>query len=83
MATDHGPAIKDDAHYETLRKEGHSKEKAARIANAKAAGTIAHRSTPLENRTRADLYAEARDIGIPGRSGLRKAELIRAIRDHG
>ena len=33
MAEDHGPAIKDDEQYEALRREGASKEKAARIAN--------------------------------------------------
>lgn len=36
MATDHGPSIKDDEQYEALRKDGASKEKAARIANASA-----------------------------------------------
>jgi hypothetical protein len=33
---DHGPSIKDDRLYGKLREEGESKEKAARIANAKA-----------------------------------------------
>ena len=37
---DHGPQIKDDALYEKLRDAGNSKEKAARIANAKAASTL-------------------------------------------
>ena len=36
MAKDHGPQIKDDEQYEALRREGMSKEKAARIANASA-----------------------------------------------
>ena len=39
MAKDHGPSVKDDKLYEDLREEGASKEKAARIANAKAGGT--------------------------------------------
>jgi hypothetical protein len=34
MAKDHGSQIKDDEQYEALRREGASKEKAARIANA-------------------------------------------------
>jgi hypothetical protein len=34
-----GPSVKDDKTYEALRDEGASKEKAARIANAKAGGT--------------------------------------------
>ena len=37
MAKDHGPQIKDDKLYEDLLKQGNSKEKAARIANAGAA----------------------------------------------
>ncbi len=36
MTKDHGPSIKDDATYEALRKDGASKGKAARIANARA-----------------------------------------------
>jgi len=36
MAKDHGSSIKDDETYEELRKQGESKEKAARIANAQA-----------------------------------------------
>lgn len=38
MAKDHGPSVKNDELYERLREKGDSKEKAARIANAKAAG---------------------------------------------
>jgi hypothetical protein len=36
MAKDHGPSVKDDEQYEALRRQGESKEKAARIANAGA-----------------------------------------------
>lgn len=82
MAKDHGAQIKDDKLYEDLRKQGNSKEKAARIANAKAAGTLKHDSTPMENRTVADLRKEAAKIGIPGRSTMKKAELMTAIRRH-
>ena len=83
MAREHGPQIKDDTLYEELRKQGNSKEKAARIANAKAAGTLDHRSTELEDRTKADLMTEAREIGIEGRSRMNKAALVEAIRGHG
>ncbi|MFN3776612.1 MULTISPECIES: DUF7218 family protein [Sphingomonas] len=83
MARDHGAQIKDDALYEELRKQGQSKEKAARIANARAKGTLEHNSTRLEDRTKDDLMAEARKIGIAGRSKMRKSELIEAIRGHG
>ncbi len=82
MARQHGSQIKDDDTYEALREEGASKEKAARIANAKAAGTLDHRGTDLEDRTKEDLYDEAKEIGIEGRSEMSKKELIDAIRDH-
>jgi hypothetical protein len=38
MAKNHGSSVKDDKTYEGVRKSGASKEKAARIANAKAGG---------------------------------------------
>lgn len=82
MARDHGPTIKDDKLYEELRKQGESKEKAARIANAKAAGTLDHRGDKLEDRTKKDLIKEAREIGIEGRSKMNKAALAKAIRGH-
>ena len=34
MTKNHGPQIKDDEQYDALRREGMSKEKAARIANS-------------------------------------------------
>ncbi|MET0269489.1 MAG: hypothetical protein ABW173_03570 [Sphingomonas sp.] len=82
MARDHGPQIKDDGLYEALREQGESNEKAARIANARAAGTLDHKGTKLEDRGRRELYDEARKIGIDGRSKMDKAELAKAIRDH-
>ena len=82
MAKDHGPQIKDDKLYEKLRDEGNSKEKAARIANAKAGGSLDARGTDLEDRSKEDLYDEAKEIGIEGRSKMDKKELIDAIREH-
>ncbi|HEX8418990.1 MAG TPA: Rho termination factor [Sphingomonas sp.] len=83
MAKDHGPQVKDDKLYEDLIAQGNSKEKAARIANAKAAGTLDHRGTKLEDRSKADLLKEAREIGIEGRSKMDKGGLAEAIRGHG
>ncbi len=68
--------------YEEVRAQGGSKQKAARIANAKAAGTLDQRGTNLEDRTKDDLYDEAKEIGIEGRSKMNKAALVKAIRDH-
>lgn len=83
MARDHGPQIKDDKLYEELLKKGSSKEKAARIANAKANGSLRHDATHLEDRTKAELMEEARKIGIEGRSAMNKQALVGAIRNHG
>lgn len=81
MAKDHGAQIKDDTLYEELRKQGQSKEKAARIANARANGSLQHRSSRLEERTKDDLYEEAQKVGIEGRSKMNKAQLVDAIRN--
>lgn len=78
-----GPSIRNEALYERLRKEGNSQEKSARIANAEAAGTLRRRSTHLEDRSKDDLYDEAKRIGIAGRSAMSKQELVDAIRNHG
>ncbi|MGB3721468.1 MAG: Rho termination factor N-terminal domain-containing protein [Pacificimonas sp.] len=82
MAKDHGPSIKDDETYQALRDEGASKEKAARIANAQAAGSTDQDSRPYEKRTKDELYKQAQEIGIEGRSDMSKAELIDALRNH-
>jgi hypothetical protein len=37
MPKDHGPSVKDDKQYEGLRKQGMSKERAAKIANTPGA----------------------------------------------
>ncbi|OAN59824.1 DUF7218 family protein [Sphingomonas sp. TDK1] len=82
MAKDHGTQIKNDAVYEKLRDKGASKEKAARIANAQANGSLDSGGGKLEERSKAELYDEAREIGIGGRSKMDKAALVKAIRDH-
>ncbi len=54
MARNHGQQIKDDAQYEALRKQGASKEKAARIANTARgqAGRRGGRSAPTRTGAR-------------------------------
>ena len=78
---DPGPSVKDKETYEALREDGASKQKAARIANAKANDSIDHDSRKLEDRMKDELYEEAQEIGIEGRSDMTKDELIEAIRN--
>lgn len=79
-------SIKDEKTYEALRKDGASKEKAARIANAKAAGTNVSKkggkAGDYEDRSKDDLLQKAREVGIEGRSKMTKSELISALRNH-
>ena len=86
MTKDHGPTIKDDELYEKLRDQGESKEKAARIANAKAGGeNVSEKggeSGSYEDWSKDDLEGRAREIGIEGRSDMTKDELIEALRNH-
>jgi hypothetical protein len=86
MAEDHGSQIKDDELYEKLRDEGESKEKAARIANAKAGGEDVSQkggeSGSYEDWTVDDLQDRAHELGIEGRSDMDKGELIDALRNH-
>ena len=88
MAKDHGPQIKDDKQYEELKKQGMSKEKAARIANASAktsrsaVGRKGGKSPAYQDWTKDDLQKRAKEIGVEGRSYMNKPELIRAIRHH-
>lgn len=84
MATNHGPQIKDDEQYEALRDKGMSKEKAARIANSPkhATGKKGGEAPPYEDWTKEELMEKAREIGLEGRSGLNKDEIIRKLRGH-
>jgi hypothetical protein len=53
LAKNHGSSVKDDKTYEALREDGASKEKAARIANAKAGGATAA-DVGIEGRSKMD-----------------------------
>ncbi|MDR7385375.1 DUF7218 family protein [Promicromonospora iranensis] len=85
---DPGPSVKDDELYEKLRDEGNSKEKSARIANAaagssrKSVGRKGGKSPEYDEWTADDLRKRAAEIGIEGRSTMRKDELIKALRNH-
>ncbi|AKU14733.1 DUF7218 family protein [Luteipulveratus mongoliensis] len=85
---DPGPSVKDDEMYESLRDEGNSKEKAARIANAAAntsrssVGRKGGEHGDYEDWTRDDLMERAQEVGIEGRSDMNKDELIKALRNH-
>lgn len=81
MAKDHGPSIKDDEKYEALRRQGASKEKAARIANAPDASEKGGRAPAYEDWSKEDLYRHAQELGIQGRSRMTKRELIDAFRN--
>ena len=74
--------------YEELRNEGASKEKAARISNAVAsqgASTVGRRggkAGDYEEWSVGKLRARAKELGIRGYSGKRKAEIISMLRNH-
>jgi len=80
--------IKDEKTYQELRKQGESKEKSARIANA-AARSSRHavaakggKSPSYTDWSKADLLRRAGEIGIKGRSTMNKKQLIEALRNH-
>lgn len=83
-----GPSVKDTKQYEALRRQGESKEKSARIANASATsgrsaiGRRGGNSPAYDDWSKSDLYNRAKEIGINGRSRMSKSELISALRHH-
>ena len=85
MAKNHGSSVKDDKQYEALRREGASKEKAARISNSgsrSSTGKKGGSSSSYEDRSKNELLQKARQVGIEGRSKMSKSELISALRNH-
>ena len=84
---DHGASIGDDELYEKVRDQGASKQKAARIANA-AANTSRQQvskkggeSGSYDDWTVAELRKRAGELEIRGRSSMKRAQLIRALRN--
>ncbi|MGK7397550.1 MAG: DUF7218 family protein [Candidatus Cyclobacteriaceae bacterium M3_2C_046] len=84
MAKNHGNQIKDDEQYEALRREGMSKNKAARIANTNRskAGKKGGKAAKYEDQSKKQIYQKAREVGVEGRSKMNKKELINALRNH-
>lgn len=76
------PRIKDEDKYEALRKKGYTKEKSARIANTPDSGEKGGKSKKYEERTKQELYDEAKKVGIQGRSKMDKKQLIHSLRNN-
>tara|TARA_R110002020_G_scaffold85914_6_gene211983 strand:+ start:152413 stop:152655 length:243 start_codon:yes stop_codon:yes gene_type:complete len=76
------PRIKNEKQYDALTDKGYSKEKAARIANTEDSGKKGGKANKYEDRTKEDLYEEAKKVGIEGRSKMTKKELINALRNN-
>ncbi|MFI2741159.1 Rho termination factor N-terminal domain-containing protein [Zhouia sp. PK063] len=74
--------IKNEAQYEALRDKGMSKQKAARIANTPDSGVKGGHASTYEERTKDELYQQAKKVGIKGRSNMSKKELINALRNN-
>ena len=81
-------SIKDEGLYEDLRKQGNSKEKAARISNAAAAqgrssvGRKGGRSGSYDDWTVSELRQRAKELGVSGYSDKKKDQLISLLRNH-
>lgn len=76
------PRIKNEAQYEALIDKGYSKEKAARIANTPDSGKKGGKAKKYEEWTKQELYDQAKNVGIEGRSKMNKKDLIHALRNN-
>lgn len=84
---DPGPSVKG-ALREELREEGNSKERATGMANPEAdtsrsaVGRTGAKSGDYEEWSIADLRRKAAEVGVTGRSRMRKSELISSLRGY-
>ena len=82
------PSIKNEKLYRDLRKEGDSKEKAARISNAAAArgssavGRKGGEAGSYDDWTVSQLKKRDKELGLSGYSYLTKGKLIARLRNH-
>lgn len=74
--------IKNEKQYQALLEIGYSKEKAARIANTPDSGEKGGRAKPYDEWTKAELYEQAKKVGIAGRSYMSKKNLIHSLRNN-
>ena len=83
-----GSNLKDKPMYEELRKEGASKEKAARISNAaakKGRSSVGHKggkAGDYDEWSVDRLRGKAKELGLKGYSDKRKSQLIDMLRHH-
>lgn len=81
-------SIKNEKLYQDLRKEGDSKEKAARISNAAAGqgqskvGRKGGKSGSYDDWTVPELKKRAKELGLSGYSSLTKSKLVAKLRNH-
>jgi len=70
----------DEAEEIAARTVNKQRREEGRTPSARTSGT-GNPNTPLEERTRDELYNRARELDIDGRSSMDKSGLVDAIRD--